>query len=46
MNKRTFTKEDKLKIIRKASEQGVKVTLEKFAFYTVSYYSWKKKIQL
>jgi len=45
MNKRTFTKEEKLKIIKEASEQGVKVTLEKYAVYPVSYYSWKKKFE-
>ena len=45
MEKRTFTKEEKLKIIREASEQGVKQTLEKYNIYPVSYYSWKKKFE-
>jgi putative transposase len=30
MEKRKFTKEEKLKIIKEASEQGVKQTLEKY----------------
>ena len=33
MKKRKFTKEDKLQIIKEASEQGVKVTLEKHGIY-------------
>jgi putative transposase len=45
MEKRTFTKEEKLKIIKEASEQGVKPTLEKYNIYPVSYYSWKKKFE-
>ena len=43
MKKRTFTKEEKLKIIKEASEQGVKPTLEKYGVYATSYYSWKQK---
>ena len=45
MEKRTFTKEEKLKIIKEASEQGVKATLEKYNIFPESYYSWKKKFQ-
>lgn|SRR5665647_882073 len=45
MEKRTFTKEEKLKIIKEASEQGVKATLEKYNIFPASYYSWKKKFQ-
>ena len=45
MNNRTFTKEEKLKIIKAASIKGVKVILEKYANYPVSYYSWKKKFE-
>jgi putative transposase len=39
MEKRTFTKEEKLKIIKEASGQGVNPTLEKYNIYAVSYYS-------
>lgn len=45
MNKRTFTKEEKLRIIQEASEQGVKVILEKYDLYPATYYSWKSKLE-
>jgi len=45
MNKRTFSKEEKLRIIKEASEQGVKVILEKYDIYPASYYSWKNKLE-
>lgn len=45
MEKRKFTKEEKLKIIKEASEQGVKVTLEKYSVFPASYYAWKKKME-
>lgn len=45
MEKRSFTKEEKLKIIKEASEQGVKPTLEKHNIFPASYYSWKKKFE-
>lgn len=44
MEKRKFTKEEKFKIIKEASEQGVKSTLEKYAVFPASYYAWKKKM--
>lgn len=44
MEKRKFIKEEKLKIIKEASEQGVKATLEKYSVFPASYYSWKKKL--
>ncbi len=45
MMKRTFTKEEKLQIIKEASEQGVTPTLERHGVYPASYYSWKKKYE-
>jgi putative transposase len=45
MEKRTFTTEEKLKIIKEASEQGVKPILEKYNIFPASYYSWKKKLE-
>jgi putative transposase len=45
MEKRKFTKEEKLKIIKEASEQGVKLTLEKYSLFPASYYAWKKKME-
>lgn len=46
MMKRKFTKEEKLQIIKEASEQGVGPTLEKHGIYPASYYSWKRKYEL
>ncbi len=43
--KRKFTKEEKLQIIKEASEQGVKATLAKYGVYPASYYSWKEKLE-
>ncbi len=45
MMKRTFTKEEKLQIIKEASEQGVSPTLERHGVYPASYYSWKRKYE-
>lgn len=39
-----FTKEEKLAIIREASETGVKVTLSKYDLYLATHYYWKKKL--
>ena len=44
MSKRTFTKQEKLSILKKASEQGVTKTLEKHGIYPATYYSWKEKL--
>ena len=45
MEKRTFTKEEKLRIIKEVSEHGVKQTLEKYDIYPASFYAWKKKLE-
>ena len=45
MEKRKFTAEEKLKILKEASEQGVTVTLEKYGVYPATYYSWKKQLE-
>lgn len=45
MNKRTFSKEEKLRIVKEASEQGVKIVLEKYDIYPATYYSWKNKLE-
>lgn len=45
MEKRTFTKEEKLRIIKEASENGVNSTLEKYGVFRASYYSWKHKFE-
>lgn len=38
-----FTDKEKVAILTEAEEQGVKVTLEKYALYPATYYYWKKK---
>ncbi len=45
MQKRKFTKEEKLQIIEEASLQGVQATLDKHGLYPTTYYSWKKKFE-
>lgn len=45
MSKRKFTKEEKLQILKEASEQGVNATLEKYGIYSATYYGWKKKYE-
>lgn len=44
MSKRTFTKAEKLTILKEASEQGVLKTLEKHGIYPATYYNWKNKL--
>jgi len=41
--KRSFSKEEKLELIKAASTKGVKVTLDKHGIYPSSYNSWKRK---
>ena len=43
--RRKFTKEEKLKIIKEASQKGVVLTLDKYGVYASTYYSWKKKFE-
>ena len=43
--KRTFKKSEKLAILKEASEQGVKITIEKHGIYPATYYSWRKKFK-
>ena len=45
MEKRSFSKEEKLRIIKEASENGVTITLEKHGIYPATYYSWKQKFE-
>lgn len=43
--RKKFSKQEKLSIIKEASEQGITVTLEKYGIYPATYYSWKKKFE-
>lgn len=41
--KRSWTKEEKLNILKEAKEKGVEVTIRKYGIYPSTYYSWRKK---
>lgn len=43
MERRKFSREEKLKILKEARENGVKVTLNKHGLYQATYYYWKRK---
>jgi len=43
--KRTFSKEEKLKILEESKTHGVKSTLEKHGIYPATFYSWRKKYE-
>jgi len=43
--RKKISKQEKLSIIKEASEQGITVTLEKYGIYPATYYSWKKKFE-
>ncbi len=45
MEKRKFTTEEKLQILKEASLQGISAALEKHGIYAATYYSWKKKLE-
>jgi putative transposase len=45
MEKRTFTKEKKLEILKEATAHGVTATLEKHGIYPATYYSWRMKYE-
>jgi putative transposase len=45
MQKRTFSKEQKLQILKEAADNGVNTTLEKHGIYPATYYLWKKKYE-
>jgi putative transposase len=46
MEKRKWSKDDKLAILKEASENGVEVTIRKHGVYPSTYYSWRKRYQL
>lgn len=43
MKKKSFTKEEKLRIIKETTEKGIQTTLDKDGIYKASYYAWKSK---
>ena len=44
-NRRTFSKEKKLAILKEAQEKGVTDTLSKHGIFPATYYSWKRKYE-
>ena len=44
MERKNYSKEQKLQIIKESTEHGVTSTLEKHGIYAATYYSWKKKL--
>jgi putative transposase len=44
MKKRTWSKEEKLKVLSEAKKEGVQITIRKYGIYPGTYYSWKKKL--
>jgi putative transposase len=45
MQKRKFTKEEKLAILEESRLHGVKATLEKHGIYSATFYSWRQKYE-
>ncbi|MDZ4708037.1 MAG: transposase [Saprospiraceae bacterium] len=43
--KKSFTKAEKLSILKEVSKTGVKVTLAKYGLYPATYYYWKRKFE-
>ncbi len=46
MNRRNWSKEEKLAILKEAEQHGVKVTIRKHGIYPLTYYNWRKKFRL
>ncbi len=44
MKRRTFSKEEKIKILEEARQNGVNETLSKHGIYPATYYSWRNKM--
>lgn len=46
MEKRKWTKEEKLAILKEAEQKGVEVTIRHHGVYPSTYYYWRKRYQL
>ena len=46
MQRRKWTKEEKLAILKEAEAEGVEVTLRKHGIYSSTYYGWRKRFRL
>jgi len=45
MAKKKYTKAEKVRVLKEAKKNGVKVTLEKYDLYPATFYYWKKKYE-
>jgi putative transposase len=43
--RKKYSKEEKLRIVQEAEEQGVKATLDKYGIYPATYCDWKRKVE-
>lgn len=46
MKRRKWGKEEKLAILKEASQEGLEVTLRKHGIYPSTYYTWRKQLRL
>lgn len=46
MEKKRWSKEDKLAILREAAEKGVEITIRRHGIYPSTFYNWRKKYRL
>lgn len=46
MEKRKWTKAEKLAILKEGEEHGTQLTIRKYGVYPSTYYSWRKKYRL
>ena len=46
MEKRRWSKEEKLAILKEAEEKGVELTIRMHGSYPSTYYTWRKKLRL
>lgn len=46
MKKRSWSQEEKLKILKEVEKEGLQITLRKHGIYPATYYGWKKKLVL
>lgn len=44
--KRSWSKEEKLQILKEAKDAGLELTLRKHGLFPATYYSWRKKYEL
>jgi transposase-like protein len=44
--KKKWSKEEKLAILKEAAEKGVEVTIRLYGIYPSTFYTWRKKYQL